>query len=64
VKCLGKDGKVLVSVLIHHCGAECAEDALADAVTIEEFTWVGSSGSPLRGISRSMIERYRRASRQ
>ena len=64
VECLGKDGKVLASVLIHHCGPECDEDALADAVTIEEFIWVGSSGSSLRAISRSMIEQYRRASRQ
>ena len=64
VECLGKDGKVLASVMIHHCGPECDEDALADAATIEEFTCVGSSGSSLRAISRSMIEQYRRASRQ
>ena len=64
VECLGKDGKVLDSVLIHHCGPECDEDALADAVTIEEFTCVGNSGSSLRAVSRSMIEQYRRASRQ
>jgi hypothetical protein len=64
VECLGKDGKVLASVLIHHCGPECDEDALADAVAIEEFTWVGNSGSSLRAVSRSMIEQYRRASRQ
>ncbi|MGD1079671.1 MAG: hypothetical protein ABR881_15215 [Candidatus Sulfotelmatobacter sp.] len=64
VECLGKDGKVLASVLIHHCGPECDEDVLADAATIEEFTSVGSSGSSLRVISRSMIEQYRRATRQ
>ncbi len=40
------------------------EDALADAATIEEFTCVGSTGSSLRVISRSMIDQYRRASRQ
>ena len=64
VECLGKDGKVLASVLIHHCGPECDEDALADAATIEEFTCVGGSDSSLRAISRSMIDQYRRASRQ
>ena len=64
VECLGGAGKVLASVLIHHCGPECDEDALADAATIEEFICIGSSGSSLRAISRSMIEQYRRASRQ
>ena len=64
MECLGQDGKVLASVLIHHCGPACDEDALADAVTIEEFTWVGSSGSSLRAIAGSTIEQYRRASRQ
>jgi len=34
VECLGQDGKVLASVLIHHCGPACDEDALADAATI------------------------------
>jgi hypothetical protein len=64
VECLGKNGKVLAPVLIHHCGPECDEDALADAVTLEEFTCVGSSGSSRRAVSRSMIEQYRCASRQ
>lgn len=64
VECLGKDGKVLASVLIHHCGAECDEDALADPVTIEEVTCVRSSGSSLRAISQAMVDEYRRASRQ
>ena len=64
VECFGHDGKMLASVLIHHCGPECDEDALADAVTIEEFTGVGNSGSSLRAVSRSMIEQYRCASRQ
>jgi hypothetical protein len=64
VKCLRKDGKVLASVLIHHCGPQCDEKALADASTIEEFTCVGGSGSSLRHISRSMVDEYRRASRQ
>jgi hypothetical protein len=64
VECLGQDGKVLASVLIHHCGPACDEDALADAATIEEVTCVRGSGSSLRAISRSMIDQYRRASRQ
>jgi len=64
MECLGQDGKVLASVLIHHCGPACDEDALADAATIEEVTCVGGSGSSLRAISRSMIDQYRRASRQ
>jgi hypothetical protein len=64
VECFRHDGKMIASVRIHHCGPECDEDALADAVTIEEFTCVGSSGSSLRAISRSMIEQYLRASRE
>src|SRR5258708_11143156 len=48
VECLGQDGKVLASVLIHHCGPACDEDALADAASIEEVTCVRSSGSSLR----------------
>ena len=64
VECLGQDGKLLASVLIHHCGPECDEDALAIAATIEEVTCVRSSGSSLRTILRSMIDEYRRALRQ
>jgi len=64
VECLGRDGKVLASMLIHHCGPECDEEALADPVTIEEVTCVHGSGSSLRAISRSMVDEYRRASRQ
>ena len=59
-----KGCKVLASALIHHCGPECDEDALADPATIEEFTCAGGSGASLRAISRSMIDQYRRASRQ
>jgi hypothetical protein len=64
VECFRKDGKVLASVLIHHCGPECDERVLADAARIEEFTCVGGSGSSLRAISQSMIDQYRRASKQ
>jgi len=64
VECLGRDGKVLASVLIHHCGPECDEDALANPAPIEEVTCVDDSGSSLRAISRSMVDQYRRASRQ
>src|SRR5258708_25446397 len=64
VECLGQDGKVLASVLIHHCGPACDEDALADAATIEEVTCARDSGSSLRDVSRSMVDEYRRASRQ
>ncbi len=64
VECLGQDGKVLASVLIHHCGPACDEDALADAATIEEVSCVRGSGSSLRAISRSMVDEYRRVSRR
>jgi hypothetical protein len=64
VECLAHDGKILASVLIHHCGPECDEEALADPVMIEEVTCVRSSGSSLRAISQSMVDEYRRASRQ
>jgi hypothetical protein len=64
VECFGHDGKMLASVLIHHCGPHCDEDTLANAATIEEVTCVRSSGSSLRAISRSMIDEYCRASRQ
>ena len=64
VECLGRDGRVLASVMIHHCGPECDEEALADPLTIEEVTCVRSSGSSLGAISRSMIEQYRRATQQ
>ncbi len=64
VECLARDGKVLASVLIHHCGPECDEDALDNAATIEEVTCVDGSDSLLRASSRSMIDQYRRASTQ
>jgi hypothetical protein len=64
VECFGHDGKMLASVRIHHCGPQCDEDALANAATIEEVTCVRSSGSSLRAVSRSMIDEYRRASKQ
>jgi hypothetical protein len=37
VKCLRQDGKVLASVLIHHCGPECDEDGLADAPRLRKL---------------------------
>jgi len=62
VKCLRHDGKVLASVLVHHCGPACNEEALTDSPTIEAVTCVRGSGSSLRVISRLMIEQYRRVS--
>ena len=52
VECLGKDGTVLASVLIHDCGPACDGDTLADVATIEQMACVGGYGSSLRAISR------------
>ena|SRR6266446_6541422 len=64
VECLGKDGKVLASVLVHNCGPACDDDALAAVATIEQVTCVGDDCPSLYAMSRSMIDQYRRASTQ
>lgn len=62
VECVGKAGKLLASVLVHHCGSACDDDTLANPATIEQVACVRGRGQSLRAISRSLIDQYRRAS--
>ena len=55
---------MLVSVLVHNCGPACDDETLAAVATIEQVTCVGDDGRSLYAISRSMIDQYRRASKQ
>jgi len=64
VECLGKDGNVLASVLVHNCGPACDDDRFAAVPTIEQVTCVGDDGPSLYAISRAMIDQYRHASKQ
>jgi hypothetical protein len=64
VECVGKGGKLLASVLVHHCGPACDDDTLANSATIEQIACVRGRGQSLRAISRSLIDQYRRASKQ
>ena len=38
VECFGQDGQVLASVLIHHCGPACDEDAESAAAILGHIT--------------------------
>ena len=62
IECLGNDGNVLASVLVHDCDDACGDDTLADVPTIEQVGCIGGRGQSLHAISKAMIEQYRRAS--
>jgi hypothetical protein len=64
LECIGHDGKVLAWVHLHVCGPTCDERRLNEPPTIERFESVGETLQPLRALSISIIEQYRRVSNQ
>ena len=64
LECTGQDGKVLAWVHLHVCGPTCDERRLYDPATIARFESVGETPQPLRALSLSIIEQYRRAANQ
>lgn len=62
LECFGHDGKPLAWVHLHFCGPVCNERALDDPPTIARFDSVSQASQPLRALSLSMIEQYRRLS--
>jgi hypothetical protein len=62
LECFGRDGKALVWVHLHTCGPECNEQVLENPPAIARFDSIREPSQPLRALSLSMIEQYRRLS--
>ena len=63
IECIGKDGQLIAYAHVHHCGPTCSLDG-SDVPTIEHLACLLGDSKPLRAISQSMIEEYRRMSVQ
>ncbi len=63
IECTGNDGQPLAYAHVHHCGPVCSLEG-SDVSTIEHLACLVGGSKPLRAISQSMIDEYRRMSVQ
>jgi hypothetical protein len=62
LECFARDGKALVWVHVHVCEPQCDERILNDPPAIARFDSMSQPSQPLRALSLSLIEEYRRLS--